>query len=40
MRDEPNANAKGPKILLFLGTIGKVLLAEDSRTVVMEVDIR
>lgn len=40
MRDEPNANAKGPKDLLFLGTIGKVLLAEDSRTVIMEVDTR
>ena len=37
MRDEPNANAKGPKDLLFLGTIGKVLLAEDSWTVIMEV---
>lgn len=40
MRDEPNAHAKGPKRQLFLETIEKVLLAEDSRTVVMEVDIR
>ena len=40
MRDEPNACDKGPQRQLFLETIGKVLLAEDSRTVVMEVDIR
>ena len=40
MRDEPNAHTKGPKQQLFLETIGKVLLAEDSRTVVMEVDTR
>ena len=40
MRDEPNAYAKEPKQKLFLETIGKVLFAEDSRTVVMEVDIR
>ena len=40
MRDEPNAHAKGSKRQLFLETIGKVLLAKDSRTVVMEVDIR
>ena len=40
MRDEPNAHDKGSKWQLFLETIGKVLLAEDSRTVVMEVDTR
>ena len=40
MRDEPNAYAKAPNRQLFLETIEKVLLAEDSRTVIMEVDTR
>ena len=39
MRDQPKARVKGPKSRIDLRII-KVLLAEDSRAVAMEVGIR